>query len=101
MKEPDAMRECREGYIKDRTAERLEGALRDMLPETPVMVNGEGFKRAKEWVSVPDYFLVSVNEFLSDWRKGDFSLNTLAALDAQAIEAARERWATEIKRDQR
>ncbi|MGX1096559.1 hypothetical protein [Amorphus sp. MBR-141] len=32
--------------------------------------------------------IVSVCEFLEDWRKGDINLSTLAALDAQSIEEA-------------
>lgn len=46
-----------------------------------------------EWVTVPERFVVAVNEFLADWKKGDFSLSTLAALDAQSIVAAKEAWA--------
>jgi hypothetical protein len=49
-----------------------------------------------EWVMVPESFVTAVSEFLADWEKGDFSLSTLAALDAQAIVEAKEKWAERL-----
>lgn len=48
---------------------------------------------ADVWVAVPQRYVIAVHEFLDDWKKGDFSLCTLATLDAQSIVAAREEWA--------
>lgn len=81
-------------------AERAEKERDEALSEsTPVYdkvsVGDEDFAPAKEWLSVPGYYVVAVNEFLSDWQKGDFSLSTLAALDAQNIIASGERWKAE------
>ncbi len=51
----------------------------------------------REWVPVPDYFVVAVNEFLSDWQKGDFSLESATrSTTPQSILSAKERWAAEL-----
>jgi hypothetical protein len=42
---------------------------------------------------------VAVWEFLSDWKKGDFSLSTLAALDAQSIAEAFDAYRINLKED--
>jgi len=73
----------------------FEKGIKTML-RGDVTVNGETFKRGGEWVPVPDYFVVAVNEFLSDWQKGDFSLESYALYDAQSILSAKERWAAEL-----
>lgn len=39
-----------------------------------------------DMVSVPRSFVATVTEFISDWRKGDFQLEGLAAIDAAALE---------------
>jgi hypothetical protein len=40
---------------------------------------------ATRMVSVPERWVVAVNEFLSDWQKGDFKLPELAEIDAKEI----------------
>jgi hypothetical protein len=60
-----------------------------------VSVAGVDYTAARGWLVVPEYYVVAVNEFLSDWRKGDFALSDLAALDAENVELAGERWTAE------
>ncbi|MBP7704156.1 MAG: hypothetical protein KA105_02585 [Caulobacter sp.] len=72
---------------------KLEGSSRDHAHSTTVgqgsfTLATSGSEPNGEMVSVPVRWVVAVNEFLSDWRKGDFELPKLAALDAQAIEEA-------------
>lgn len=68
------------------------------MNSAPMTTVPEELKPITVWVSVPEQFVVAVNEFLSDWKKGDFSLGTLAAIDAQSIISAKERWADALAR---
>lgn len=76
-------------------SEELTDGLKDRL--NAVVVDGETYRRAKEWTLVPDYFLSAVYEFLQDWEKGDFDLPKLAASDASSILAASKHWAAELR----
>ncbi len=44
------------------------------------------------WPEVADKLFWSAKEFIDDWKKGDFSLSTLAALDAQSLDDALVRY---------
>ncbi|MBB2959909.1 hypothetical protein [Methylobacterium sp. R2-1] len=74
-------------------AERLLDYRDRNLSEAALAARSADPEAQGAWVQTTERFVIAVREFLADWRKGDFLLPTLAALDAESIEAALEDWA--------